>query len=118
MLFLYIKIPALLHASDRFRHLEEEIDRMLGEKGIGSVAGWGGSLGAALADGSRPIGFTRIDVDVSDIAAATAILRTSLPTLGAPPGTEIYYTVERRNRKDVYAESGWVLDLPGLDAQQ
>jgi hypothetical protein len=112
MLFLYVKIPVVKDAFDQFHRLEDKIDQILTEKGVGSVAGWGESLGDALPDGSRPVAFTRIDVDVADIAAARAVLQASLPALGAPTGTEIHYTIDQRNFNDVYGQSGWLLDQP------
>jgi hypothetical protein len=112
MLFLYVKIPVVKNRFGQSHKLEYEIDQILREKRVGLVAGWGGSLGEVLPDGSRPVAFTRIDVDVSDIAAARAILKTSLPALGAPAGTEIHCTMDERHIKDVFSESTWLLVLP------
>jgi hypothetical protein len=95
---------------DQFHLREDEIDQVLKEKGIGSVLGWGDSLGDALTDGSRGVAFTRVDIDVTDLVAARAVLRATLPVLGVPTGTEIHYAIEHKNFEDVFTPSGWLLD--------
>ena len=112
MLFLYIKIPVVKGRFGQSHQLEYEIDQILREKRVGAVGGWGDSLGDALPDGSRPVAFTRIDVDVSDIAEAREILKASLPALGAPAGTEIHCTIDERHIKDVYSDSAWLQVSP------
>jgi hypothetical protein len=107
MNFLYVKIPFASHASDHIHQLEDEVDQVLKEHGLGSVAGWGNSLGDARPDGSRPVAYTRIDVDVSNLALAVALLQASLPSFGTPAGTEIHYTVDQRHRKATYSGSSW-----------
>jgi hypothetical protein len=92
--------------------LDDKVDQILKETGFGSVAGWGDSLGAALPDGSRPVAYTRIDVDVSNLASARALLQANLPSFGAPKGTEIHYTIDYRHYKDVYSRPGWALNQP------
>lgn len=111
-LFLYVKIPVRKDLIDKFHRWDDEIDQVLRETGIGSVLGWGGSLGAALPDGSREVAFTRIDINVTDLAAARAILQAVLPVIGTPTGTEIHYTIEHRNLEDVYTQAGWFLEQP------
>ncbi|MDE2400629.1 MAG: hypothetical protein KGL90_03080 [Burkholderiales bacterium] len=111
-LFVYVKIPGVIEPSERGRKYEERIDQALGEQGCGSVAGWGSSLGNAQADGSRAVEFHRIDIDVTDPTLARSVLQQLLPTLGAPPGTEIHYTRDQAKLQDVYTPSGWVLDQP------
>lgn len=108
MQFLYVKIPVVEDVLDQFHRLEDKVDQILSESGVGSVAGWGESLGDALADGSRPVAYTRIDVDVSDVGSARTLLQTTLPALGAPTGTEIHYTIDQRHLKDIYFESEWL----------
>ena len=110
MNFLYLKVPIAKHVHDQSRDFEDNIDRLLRENGVGSVAGWGDSLGEALANGIRPVAFTRIDVDVTDMTSAIALLHAQLVSLGAPPGTEIHRTLDQRRRKDILAESMWMLD--------
>jgi hypothetical protein len=112
MNFLYIKIPVTRRASRQAPHqtaqLADKVDQVLRENGLGSVAGWGNSLGEALPDGSRPVAYTRIDVDVSDVQLAVALLKANLPSFGAPAGTHIHYTADGRRHKDSYSDSGWL----------
>ncbi|MDL2357748.1 MAG: hypothetical protein QFF03_21050 [Pseudomonadota bacterium] len=110
MNFLYLKVPIAKHVHDQSREFEDNIDRLLKENGVGSVAGWGDSLGEALATGIRPVAFTRIDVDVTDLISAIALLHANLASLGAPSGTEIHSTFDQRRRKDILADSMWVVD--------
>jgi hypothetical protein len=112
MQFLYVKVPVVNRVRDRTRQLEDKIDDVLKQAGVGAVAGWGDSLGAAMPDGSRPVAYTRIDVDVSDLASARALLRPNLAAFGAPDGTEIHYTMDHRRHMDVYSEPDWLLHQP------
>jgi hypothetical protein len=110
MRFLYVKIPVVKHAFDRTHQLEDKVDQILRKNGAGSVAGWGDSLGDALPDGSRPVAYARIDVDISDLASARALLQASLPSFGVPTGTEIHFTIDQRHLKDIYFEPEWLRD--------
>ena len=110
--FVYVKIPAITDLVDQGAAREDRIDQALSAKGIGSVQGWGTSMGEARPDGSRAIEFHRIDIDVIDLAAARVVLQQILATLGAPIGTEIHYKNNQMNLQDVYAPGGWVLELP------
>jgi hypothetical protein len=110
--FVYVKIPVIKDATDPFHWREDEIDLVLSDKGIGSVIGWGSSLGTVLPDGSREIAYTRIDINVTDLAMARALLQTTLPALEAPTGTEIHYTIEHQNLEDILTPSGWLLAQP------
>jgi hypothetical protein len=112
MHFLYVKIPLVNHVPDQTHQLEDRVDQILQDTGMGSVAGWGDSLGAPLPDGTRRIDYTRIDVDVLNLSSARALLRTKLPAIGAANGTEIHYTIDLRHYKDIYVESEWLLNQP------
>jgi hypothetical protein len=112
MHFLYVKIPRVHHVIDQNHQLEDQVDQMLREHDAGLVAGWGDSLGAARADGSRPVAYTRIDVDVSNLDLARSLLQARLPSFGAPTGTEIHYTINHRHCKDLYVDLEWLLDHP------
>ena len=76
------------------------------------MLGWGGSLSDPRRDGSRALGFHRIDIEVGDLQAAAALLRQVLPALGAPVGTEIHSTPATGPRTEVYAASGWHVVAP------
>lgn len=67
----------------------------------------------ALPDGSRPVAYTRIDVDFSNLASARELLQANLPWFGAPAGTEIHYTVEHHRLKGVYGAAGLVCGQQG-----
>jgi hypothetical protein len=112
MNFLYVKIPLVNAPGVQSHQLDDKVDQILKEAGMGSVAGWGDSLGAALPDGSRPVAFSRVDVDVSNLASARALLQANLPSFGATNGTEIHYTIDYRHYKDVYFEPDWLLNQP------
>ncbi|MCJ0762155.1 hypothetical protein [Variovorax terrae] len=116
-LFMYVKIPVGADSGDELHQREETIDQALQGQGIGSVLGWGDSLGEPRPDGSRVAAFVRIDIDVTDQAAARTLLQDLLPALGAPVGTEIHYTVDHAALQDVYAASGWLLAQPIAAAQ-
>jgi hypothetical protein len=108
MNFLYVKIPFARHSSDQIHRLEDKLDQLLVAHGLGSVAGWGDSLGDALPDGSRPVAYTRIDIDVRDLPLAVALLQANLPSFGAPAGTQIHYTIDQRHHKTTWSESNWL----------
>lgn len=94
-------------------HLREhQIDETLRAQGIGSVVGWGDSLGARRADGARVATHIRIDILVSDVAAARTTLQALLPQLEAPLGTEIHYTLQGMPRHDRSTPGGWLLEQP------
>lgn len=106
--FVYVKTPLLRRAGDREMARDEAIDQALRAQGIGSVIGWGDSLGERLPDGSRPAAFHRVDIDVLDLALVRAALHALLPVLGVPPGTEIHYKRASRHLQDVYTSAGWI----------
>lgn len=110
--FIYVKIPALPGTENENLDRDEAIDQALRERGIGSVLGWGASLGDRQPDGFRPVAFHRIDVEVLDLARGRAALQEILPGLGAPVGTEIHYKLGRRDLQDLYAATGWLAEQP------
>lgn len=109
--FMYVKVPIPKRAFyDMAR--DEAIDHLLRDKGLGAVIGWGDSLGERLPDGSRPAAFHRIDIEVSDLDLARALLHQAIPALDLPSGTEIHYRRGPRPLHDIYASSGWQLEQP------
>ncbi|MBS1188824.1 MAG: hypothetical protein H6R10_616 [Rhodocyclaceae bacterium] len=110
--FVYVKIPKAKRIIDQELARDEAIDQLLREQGIGSVLGWGESLGNIPPDGSRPVPFHRVDVEVSDLALVRAALHEGLPALGVPVGTEIHYNMRQRHLRDIYSSSGWLLEQP------
>ncbi|BAL93925.1 hypothetical protein [Rubrivivax gelatinosus] len=108
MEFLYLKIPSADEAADAHHALHAALEQALAEAGLGTLLGWGGSLGEAGRNGGRALRFHRIDVEVAELAPARVLLQQTLATLGVAPGTELHYSVARRARVDVYGASGWV----------
>jgi len=108
MEFLYLKIPSTDEPADAHHALHAALEQALADAGLGSLLGWGGSLGEAGRGGERPLRFHRIDVEVAELAPARVLLQRTLATLGVAPGTELHYSVARRARVDVLGASGWV----------
>ena len=109
--FIFVKIPIERHdAADPLHRREDTIDQMLRVQGLGLVVGWGDSLGKRRPDGLRPSAYMRIDISVNDLHAARSALRTLLPTLGAPAGTEVHYTLAGRSLMDLAQATGWQLE--------
>lgn len=112
--FLYVKTPAAQGVEGDDRSLDDAIDDLLRAGALGAVLGWGSSLGAAQADGTRPVAFHRIDVQVQELATARSSLHGALPGLGAPAGTEVHYFIDGVHLLDVYDPPGWQLaQVPG-----
>lgn len=113
--FMAVKIPVVGDVDDQWHQREDRIDEALRAKGLGSVLGWGDSLGEALPGGALRVAFTRVDLDVSNIAAARAALQLALPAIGLPLGTEIHYAIDGSRLADIYGPSGWLLGQPTVD---
>ncbi|MDM0019678.1 hypothetical protein [Variovorax saccharolyticus] len=110
--FLVVKIPVVENVDDRWHQREERIDEALRARGLGSVLGWGDSLGEPTSRGRRRVAFTRVDIDISDIAAGRSLLQSALAAIGVPPGTEIHYSIGRVRYADIYAPPEWLLERP------
>lgn len=118
--FVYVRVPVKpRRGTDPLHQREDQIDQALRAQGIGSVVGWGDSLGERRADGSRVAAYLRIDINVSDLAAARTLLQQLLPTLDAPAGTEIHYTLQGLSLQDMATATGWLLEqpVPGMQSQ-
>ena len=119
--FLYLKIPADIGPRERAERFEDPIDAALAQDGLGEVSGGGSSLGHPRPDGSRPIEFCGIDIDVTDREAALALLRVVLPGLGLPAGSELHYTASGRRLQDRFGGDAWEIGAvrdflhPGFD---
>ena len=114
--FVYVRIPVKpRRGTDPLHQREDRIDQALRAQGIGSVVGWGDSLGERRADGSRVAAYLRIDINVSDLAAARIALRYLLPKLEAHAGNEIHYTLQGASLQDMATDTGWLLEqrVPG-----
>jgi hypothetical protein len=119
--FIFVKIPLnrRYDEADPLHRREDAIDQMLRSQGLGLVVGWGDSLGERRPDGQRPPAYIRIDINANDLQAARSALRALLPTLGAPAGTEIHYTLGGRSLQDIALDTGWQLEqaMPPLKKQ-
>jgi hypothetical protein len=118
--FIYVKIPGHIEPIER-GEIEDRIEPFLRETNLGEISGGGSQLGDARPDGTRPIEFCGIDIDATDRDAALELLRSLLPTLEVPAGTELHYTRQGIRLLDRYAANGWELELartqlhPGFD---
>ena len=109
--FIFVKIPVgRRDDADPLHRREDTIDQMLRSQGLGLVVGWGDSLGERRPDGQRLPAYIRIDINANDLQAARSALRALLPTLGAPAGTEIHYTLAGHSLQDIASETGWQLE--------
>ena len=109
--FIYVNIPGHIEPIERGQ-IEDRIEPLLREASLGEISGGGSQLGDARPDGTRPIEFGGIDIDTTDRNAALELLRSLLPTLEVPAGTELHYTRQGTRLLDRYAANGWELELP------
>lgn len=91
MAFMYIKVPSDDQATWQQTQWHQAIDAALQPASLGSLLGWGASLGEADALGRREAAFHRMDLDVSDPQQACAVLQQVMATWPVPPGTEIHH---------------------------
>ncbi|MBW7896479.1 MAG: hypothetical protein H3C27_15325 [Opitutaceae bacterium] len=110
--FIYVKIPDGIGPIDRGDKYEDPLEEKLSAASLGHVTGGGSQLGDPRPDGSRPIEFCGLDIDATDLVRALALLRAELPSLGAPDGTELHYTVGDTRLQDVYSRGQWTLEQP------
>lgn len=108
--FIYVRIPGDIPPMARGA-IEDRIEPRLTEADLGEISGGGSLLGAARADGSRPIEFCGIDIDTSDRERALALLRGLLPTLDVPT-CELHYTRDGERLLDRCAGGSWAVGLP------
>jgi hypothetical protein len=108
MHFVYVKVPVAAREAERDRRIHAGVEAELVANRLGTVLGWGSSLSDPHRDGHRELRFHRVDIEVVDLGAATALLKRVLPALGAPVGTEIHCTPASGPRTEVYdGAAGW-----------
>ncbi len=110
--FIYVKIPDGIGPMDRGEKYEDPLELKLSAAGLGHVSGGGSQLGSPRSDGTRPIEFCGLDIDVTDLEKALVLLRAELPPLGIPDATELHYTRGETRLQDVYAGGQWALERP------
>lgn len=106
---VYVYLPGSIEPIDRGDRFEDPINEELQRLGLGEVSGGGSQLGDARPDGSRPIEFCGIDVDTDNVDHAREVLRTLLPRLGCPAGTQLHYREAANPLQDEYDGSAWLL---------
>lgn len=106
---IYVYLPESLGPIDRGDRYEEPIIDELERLGLGEVSGAGSSLSEPRPDGTRVIEFCGIDVDTDDVDATREALRTLLPKLGCPAGTQLHFRADEKPLQDEYDGSGWSL---------
>ncbi len=109
--FVYVKIPEGLMPMDRGDKYDDPLLDILTEKGLGEVTGGGSSLGDERPDGTRPIEFIGVDVELNDLETGLPVLRDAVVQLGAPSGTELHYTRDGEKLQDVFEDGTWQLEL-------
>jgi hypothetical protein len=103
-------IPEALGPVHRGERYEDPIQESLDARGLGEVTGGGSQLGDEQPDGTRPIEFCGLDVELMNLEQGRALLRSRLVELGAPVGTELHYTVGDTKLQDELGCDGWLLD--------
>ncbi len=93
-LFVYVKIPGNIEPLERASRFEDPIQEALHEAGLGDITGGGSQLSDPEPDGRRLVEFCGLDVDLYDVHAGLALLRSELRCLSAPPGTALLYEVD------------------------
>ncbi len=107
---IYVFLPEALGPMDRGDKYEDPIIDELERLGLGEVSGAGTSLGEERPDGTRPIVACGIDVETDDVAATRAALRSLLPKLGCPSGTQLHYSISGKALQDEYDGADWGLE--------
>jgi hypothetical protein len=111
-LFVYVKIPGPIQPIDRGTMFEDPLEAKLQEQSLGTISGGGSQLGDERPDGTRPIDFCGLDIDVTDQERALTFLREELPHLRIPEGTELHYTRLGMKLQDQYSGGSWQIEQP------
>ena len=114
---IYVFLPDPLGPLDRGDKYEDPIIDELDRLGLGEVSGAGTALGDQRPDGTRPIESCGIDVDTRDPVAARAALRTLLPKLGCPAGTQLHYSIAGKPLLDEYDGADWKLETERAESE-
>ncbi|MBB3197103.1 hypothetical protein [Roseateles terrae] len=111
--FVYLKLPTRHLPADH--RLEDRIDQALRDAGLGTVLGWGSSLGDAPPGQMRPLAFLRIDIEAENLDGARQLLRPFLQRVDIPAGTELHFTRGHQPLQDFFDGTDWRLEqmVPG-----
>ena len=107
--FIYVYLPYDIEPDERHERYQEPLDAELRLHGAGWVSGGGSMMGDELEDGTAECLHVGVDVDAVDLPRAREILRTLLPSLGAPVGTRLLYHDDEKPLEDRYDGKGWTL---------
>ena len=108
--FIYVYLPQDIEPDERYARYQEPLDAELRLHGAGWVSGGGSMMGDELEDGTEECLHVGVDVDAVDVPRAREILRTLLPSLGAPVGTRLlYHDDDDRQLEDRYDGADWTL---------
>ena len=110
--FAYVMVPRPLAPVERDRLLGDPLHEALVAAHLGEVTGGGSQLGEEDAEGNQAIEYVVVDLELSDVEPALALVRTELERLHAPSGTELCYSVSGEKRRDGYDGQGWRLGQP------
>jgi len=109
--FIYVYLPYDIEPDERYARYQEPLDAELRLHGAGWVSGGGSLMGDELEDGTQECLNVGVDVDAVDVSRAREILRTLLPSLGAPVGTRVLYHDDDQALEDRYDGAGWTLAM-------
>ena len=102
-----MKIPVDDDAALREPAVHAALEGALAEQGLGTLLGWGASIADQPEARRLTAAFHRIDIEVSDLDRALALLREQLAALAVPAGTEVHYRVRGAAMQEDYGECGW-----------
>lgn len=105
--FVYLRIPASGDLALREHQLHAALESALTERALGSLVGWGASIERLTGGRRLSPKFHRVDIEVTHLDAALAVLRQRLEAVGAPFQTELHYTVHGRALQQEYSIDGW-----------
>lgn len=106
-LFVYVRLPGCIEPQERGERFADPIDAALGAASLGVVSGGGSSLSDERPDGSRVVEWCGLDIDVTDLHAALAVLRATLLELDAPDLSELQYTDNGVRLRDQLRNGVW-----------
>lgn len=104
--FVYLKIPAGRPGRGPEHALHAALEAALTGAGLGSLLAWGASVGDRDAGPLTPR-HHRIDIEVTALEPALALLRERLLALDVPVGTELHYTDAGQALQQDLAAGGW-----------
>ena len=87
------------------------LNAALKENAAGEVTGGGSGLGDERPDGTRPIEYIGVDLELEELDTGLPIVRQTLEAIGAPEGTEVHYTRDDEKLQDDLKDGEWNVGL-------